>query len=722
MALSAKVIRSQLNLLKPLLSGLSLETARKGQERVGQIMGFMHRHDVVVKKHAFEQFEGAWVLPRDKRRQGVLLYLHGGGYTCGDLEYATGFGSTLATDCGSRVFCPAYRLAPEHPFPAALEDAVTAYRYLLDKGYPPKKITLCGESAGGGLCYALCLKLKELHLPLPGAILAISPWTDLTASGESYESNRENDPSMTLEQLQFFARCYAKELKNPLVSPLFGDLTGMPPSLIFVGDDEIMRSDATGLHDRLQSMGCVSQLVVAPERWHGYVLYSLEENAQDTDTINQFLDRHIGQARKLRWMRLDNAAKIYPAAISSSWSSVFRLSATLTESVDPQVLESALDITVRRFPSICARLRRGLFWYYLEQVPKAPKLKCEGSCPVSNMTRKEVRSCAFRVFVYDRRIAVEFFHSLTDGTGGMVFLKTLLAEYLHQKHGIAIPAGDGILGRLEEPSRAELEDSFQKYAGAVSASRKESTAWMLTGTPEKDGHRNLVCLRLKTQQVLDAAHHYGVSVTAFLAAALLQAILELQKEKVPIQRLRKPLKVQIPVNLRRLFPSKTLRNFALYVNPEIDPRLGDFTFDEICKRVHHHMGMEVIPQHMRSRIAANVGSERLWIIKILPLFLKNVALRTAFNLVGERKVCLSMSNLGVVKLPEVMEPFVERFDFILGAPALTPVNCGIVSYGDTMNVNFTRNIQESELELHLYRVFQRMGLSVTAESNGSSHP
>ena len=427
-------------------------------------------------------------------------------------------------------------------------------------------------------------------------------------------------------------------------------------------------------------------------------------------------------ARKLRWMRLDNAAKIYPAAISSSWSSVFRLSVTLSEPVDKAVLSSALEATVHRFPSICARLRRGLFWYYLEQVPHAPPLREEKSCPVSNMPRKEVRRCAFRVFVYGSRIAVEFFHSLTDGSGGMVFLKTLLAEYLTQKYGLEIPVGDGILDRKEEPSRAEMEDSFQKYAGAVSASRKESTAWKLTGTPEMDGHRNLVCLRLNTNAVLDEAHRHGVSATAFLAAAILQAILELQKEKVPLQRLRKPLKVQIPVNLRRLFPSKTLRNFALYVNPEIDPRLGDFTFDEICKRVHHHMGMEVIPQHMRARIAANVGSERLWIVKILPLFLKNIALRAAFNLVGERKVCLAMSNLGAVTLPQIMRPYVERFDFILGAPALTPVNCGIVSFGDTMNINFTRSIQESELELHLFRVLQRMGLSVTAESNGSSHP
>jgi NRPS condensation-like uncharacterized protein len=198
--------------------------------------------------------------------------------------------------------------------------------------------------------------------------------------------------------------------------------------------------------------------------------------------------------------------------------------------------------------------------------------------------------------------------------------------------------------------------------------------------------------------------------------------MEIQKERIPIQRLRKPVKVQIPVNLRRLFGSKTLRNFALYVNPEIDPRLGDYTFEEICKRVHHHMGMEVIPQHMRSRIAANEGSERLFIIKILPLILKNIALRIAFNTVGERKVCLAMSNLGQVRVPEEMEPFVDRFDFILGAPALTAINCGVVSFGDTLNINFTRSIREPELEAHFFRVLQRQGLSALAESNSSSHP
>ena len=416
-------------------------------------------------------------------------------------------------------------------------------------------------------------------------------------------------------------------------------------------------------------------------------------------------------------MRLDNAAKIYPASRSSSWSNVFRLSATLTETVDRDALATALDVTVRRFPSISARLRRGTFWYYLEQLPGAPEIQSDGSYPLMPMSRKDIGQCAFRVLVYEKRIAVEFFHSLTDGTGGMIFLKTLVAEYLHQKYRITVPASEGVLGRLDEPAPEELEDSFLKYAGPVKASRKESNAWRLTGTPEPDGYRNLLCLQMDTQAVLDAAHEYGVSLTVYLTAVMMEALLDLQREKVPWHWLRRPVKVQIPVNLRRLFPSKTLRNFALYANPEIDPRLGSYSFRQICQSVHHQLSLETTPQQMRARITSNVSSERSLIVRAMPLFLKNIVLKAAFKAVGERKICLSLSNLGNVTLPEAMGPYVERFDFILAPQASAPHNCGVLSYNGKLYINFIRSIQEPELEAHFCRVLQRQGLHVQVQSN-----
>ena len=719
MGFSAKLVRSQLNFFKPLVANCSLETIRKGQDKLGELMEAIHKKDVIVRDEAFANFEGAWIMPRDERRQGIILYLHGGGYTCGDLDYAKGFGATLADELGVRVFCAAYRLAPEHPYPAALEDAMEAYSYLISRGYGNDSIMLAGESAGGGLCFALCLKLKSLGLPLPSGIIAISPWADLTATAESYTLNREHDPSLTKEVLEFYADCYARgsSLKDPLISPLFGELEGMPPSIIFAGSDELLLDDAKGLYNKLTAALCESRLIVAPERWHAYVLYQLNENEGDMDAINAFVNKHLSQERKLRWLRLDNAAKIYPAARRRNWNNFFRLSATLDEAVDREVLQSALDVTVRRFPSIAVRLRRGAFWYYLEQLQKAPRITEEKPCPLAHVPFKQVRECAFRVIAYKNRIAVEFFHAVTDGTGALIFLKTLVAEYLTQKYALSIPDEHGVLSRLSAPSEAELEDSFLKYSGAVSASRRENTAYHLSGTPEKDGFLNLVTLMLDTASVREKAREHGVSVTEFLCAAMMQAILELQAGKVRNRRLRKPVKVLVPVNLRNLFPSETLRNFAQYITPEVDSRLGEYTFDEICTLVHHTMGLEYTAKLMSARIATNVNSEKAFLLKIMPLFIKNIAMKAVFNAVGERKSCLCLSNLGNAELPEPMRSRVKRMDFIIGVQARAPHNCGITSYDGTMYINMIRNIKEPELELHFFRVLRRLGLGARVESN-----
>ena len=718
MELHAKRVRAQLNLFKPVMTSCSLEASRKGQDKLGELMTALHRSEIMTKNHDFQHFQGAWIMPQDQRRGGVVLYLHGGGYTCGSLEYAKGFSSVLAAECGVRVFCAAYRLAPEHRYPAAVEDALEAYQYLLKKGYAGHQILLCGESAGGGLIYALCLKLKGLGLPLPCGLIGISPWTDLTGSGKSYEENREVDPSMSPELLQFYAKCYTDDPANPLCSPLFGDLTGFPPSLLFVGGDEVMLDDTRMLHQKLVKSGCRSKLIVAPERWHAYVLYCLSENMpQDFETINLFMDKVLSPARSLRWMKLDNAAKIYPAAKRRNWNNFFRIPATLTEPVDVAVLRSALDVTARRFPSIAVRLRRGMFWYYLEQIPHSPAIQEEKSCPLAHVPFHEVRQCAFRVLVYHNRFAVEFFHALTDGTGGLTFFKTLLAEYLSQKYGLTIPAGDGVLGRLEEPDAEELEDSFLRYAGNIKASRKEATAWHLTGTPEKDGFKDLVTLMIPAPALKECAKAHGVTVTELLCAAMMQAICQLQAEKVPQRRLRKPVKVLLPVNLRSLFPSKTLRNFASYITPEVDPRMGDYTFDEICAAVHHRMGLENNPQTMRAKFAANVASEQSPLLRVMPLFIKNLAMKAVFDTVGECKSCLCLSNLGVVRLPEVMAPYVARMDFIIGVQAKAPHNCGVLTWNDTVYINCIRSIREPELELHFYRVLHQLGLPVKVESN-----
>ena len=423
------------------------------------------------------------------------------------------------------------------------------------------------------------------------------------------------------------------------------------------------------------------------------------------------------QGKKLRWLRLDNAAKIYPAARRRHWSNVYRQSMTLTEDVDVEVLKSALNVTIKRFPSIAARLRSGAFWYYLHQIEKAPEIREEQSYPLVYMSNKEINECAFRVIVYGARIAVEVFHALTDGNGAMLFLKSLVAEYLEQKYSITIPYECGILDRREAPKPEELEDSFLKYAGPVAASRKDTNAWRPQGEVEPERYLHLTCFQIPVKDALERAHQYGATLTVFMGAILMQALANLQREKVPNIRRRKPVKLLIPANLRSLFPSKTLRNFVMYTIPEIDPRLGDYTIEELCKMIQHKMGLELTAKHMSTIISTNVGDEKNILLRLVPLPLKNLVMKAVFDAVGERRSCMSMSNLGRIQLPKEMQPYVKRVDFILGVQAAAPYNCGMLSYGDTIYMNFIRNTRLPDLERHFFAVLQHMGLPAMVESN-----
>lgn len=713
-----KIVRMQLSMLKPVLNGMSLETARKSQDLIGGVMSAAYKSKVNFTPCSVNGRECAWALPFDETRDGVVLYLHGGGYTCGDLEYSKGFGSMLAANCSVKVFCGAYALAPEHPFPAALDDAVAFYDHILERGYGPDRVILCGESAGGGLIYALCLRLRELGKPLPAGIIAISPWTDLTLSGESYKTNLENDPNMTREGLAVFAESYADDLTDPLVSPLFGDLKGLPPSLIFVGSSEILLDDSVVLHQRLTEAGCKSELIVGKDLWHAYVLYALKEHhEQDMARICAFLDSVMKKRRKLRWMKLDNAAKIYPAARSREWSSLFRLSVTLDETVDPVILQSALDVTVRRFPSIAVRLRSGFFWYYLEEIRRAPDVVEDGPYPMRRMPFDDIRSCGFRVLYYRERIAVEFFHSLTDGNGGLVFIKTLAAEYLAQRRSVNVPCEKGVLDRLQTPGREELLDSFPVYAGDRVISRSEPAAYRFADVEREERFLHVVTGTLLSDQLKARASGLGVSVTVYLASVLIYALASVQRKNVKDTRSRLPIVLQIPVNLRKIFPSRTLRNFAYFVNVGIDQRLGEYSFEEILRLTASRMTLEVNDKQLRARFTPNVRSEKRLILKLTPLIIKNVVMKAVFKIVGQRTATMCLSNLGKVDVPSQMEPYVKGMDFLLGAEKPSPYNCGVITYNGKVRISFVRKTVKPLVEEKFFTFLVKDGLKVTVESN-----
>ncbi len=419
----------------------------------------------------------------------------------------------------------------------------------------------------------------------------------------------------------------------------------------------------------------------------------------------------------LKWMRLDNAALIYPAARRRNWTNVFRISVSFRDDVDPTILQQALENLLPRFPSFAVRLRTGLFWYYFEQIPKAPAVQAEHLVPLNRMTFRSIRSCAFRVLYYKKRMSVEMFHSVTDGNGGMIFVKSLAAEYVRLRYGISVSSTDGVLDPREAPRRAETEDSFSRHASSVALSRKEEAAYQLSGTPTPDGFCHVTTGILEAEAVRAMAKSYGATVTVFLAAVMMQSIYEIQNEKVRNPRRRKPVKILIPVNLRKLFESETLRNFANYITPGIDPRMGEFSFEEMIAVIHHQMGLELNPKRMSAKFTQNVRDARSKILRVMPLFIKNLAMKLVYNRVGEITSSICFSNLGLVTLPEEMAPYVDRLDFVLGVQADSPCNCGICTYGGKLNVTFIRNIAEPELERRFFTTLRKMGLHIQVESN-----
>ncbi len=417
-----------------------------------------------------------------------------------------------------------------------------------------------------------------------------------------------------------------------------------------------------------------------------------------------------------RWFRLDNAALIFPAIMRRHWNNCFRLSVTLGEAVDPAVLARAVQALEPRFPTIFVRLRTGFFWYFLEQIREPVRVQPEYAYPLTHMSRSELRKSCLRVLYFRNRIAVEFFHSVTDGTGGLIFLKNLTAQYLKLRYGIEVPAEDGILDPAQPPRPEELRDCFLECAGAHADSRAEEKVLRLRGTPEPDRYRHLITGVVDTRALLDAAHAHGVSVSAFLAAVMAEAVQRRQAAEQPPRRW-KPVKITVPVNLRRLYGKDTMRNFVLTVNIGFDPRTGEYSLQDLCRQMTHQLSAEAVPQKMSAKIAANVNPQRNLLLRLTPLPLKTFVMRLVYFARGERGGCLNVSNLGRAEIPAAMAPYIERFEFIIGVQYSYPNNCSVLSYGDKTCINMIRSIREPELERLFFSRLVELGIPVEIESN-----
>ena len=267
-----------------------LERERRAQEVLGRLAAPMQG----LSWDAFD-LEGtpaAWVRPdRGHDRRRAVLYCHGGGYTSGNLGYSRPLAAKLSNVTGWEVLSFEYRLAPEHPFHAAVEDAVKAWDYLMYLGYGARDIVVAGDSAGGNLALVLCLRLREMGRRLPGRLVLLSPWTDMTASGKSYTERSDLDPMLTMDYIRAVRQAYARDadLSSPLLSPLFGDFTGFPPTLIQVGTNEILYSDSVRLRDRLRAHQVPCRLEVWNDVWHVFQMFPIRKATLAMESIGRFL-------------------------------------------------------------------------------------------------------------------------------------------------------------------------------------------------------------------------------------------------------------------------------------------------------------------------------------------------------------------------------------------------------------------------------------------------
>jgi monoterpene epsilon-lactone hydrolase len=241
-----------------------------------------------------------WLIPSNPAPDRAVLYLHGGGYVLGSCATGRNLAAGIADACAARVLSLDYRLAPEHPFPAALEDALGAYRWLLSQGFAPQALALAGDSAGGGLCVALLVALRDAGDPLPTAAALISPDVDLTRTGESLRTRARADPMLEPEQIRIYTRAYAagQDLRHPLLSPVYADLRGLPPLLIHVGQDEILLSDSERLAQRAAAAGVDATLEVWPHMWHDWHSFAawMPEARRALDRLGQFVRDHLERA------------------------------------------------------------------------------------------------------------------------------------------------------------------------------------------------------------------------------------------------------------------------------------------------------------------------------------------------------------------------------------------------------------------------------------------
>jgi hypothetical protein len=430
------------------------------------------------------------------------------------------------------------------------------------------------------------------------------------------------------------------------------------------------------------------------------------------------------------WSRLDNNGNLYPAVLSKHHTTLFRLSLVLTSPVNADRLNRALETIMQRFPYYRVHLRRGAFWYTFVENQRTPKAVIDSRYPCTYMPIKQRGVFPFRVRAWGKTVSVEFSHSLTDGTGAIIFLKSLIAAYYLSGLTGGSPEYENALtefgrdGQIflfnEEMDQEEAEDAFRKYFDSdIPDPEAEKKVFHLPGKRIISSHYRVITAEMDIEPVLNESRRLGISLTEYLTSVYFFALQKIQLSHMGKRSRKrwKALSVMVPVNLRTLLPSRTMRNFFLTLNPQLDTRLGFYDFEEICSKVHHFLRSQLDYRQLKQHIRRNMRGVVHPLLRIAPLFIKNRVIRMVYRDHGENRFSGSLSNLGSFTLPGPLEAMVKRVYFIPPPSPVLGVKCGVISYGDKLYISFGSLIEEREFEYRCITFLRKAGIRIRLLGN-----
>ncbi|AXF55247.1 alcohol acetyltransferase [Salicibibacter kimchii] len=413
-----------------------------------------------------------------------------------------------------------------------------------------------------------------------------------------------------------------------------------------------------------------------------------------------------------QWYKIDNAGKIFHAVSDPANSSVFRVAMIMKSPVEVDKLQRALDNVMKRLPMFAVKLGKGIFWDFLVENDKKLFVQKEHRFPCAPIDPIETNGFLFRVLYYEKRIAVEFFHSVTDGTGALEFLKALVYHYLLEQHN-QIENDGSVLDIEDQPNTYELDDSYFNYKSDHKVKKpREGHAFQIKGTPIEE--TIVVHGVMKSSDIRTAAKAHGVTITAYITAVLIVAI---YYEKLLYRSRKEEIKIAIPVNLRKMFPSKSLRNFFAVVNVGI--HVGEYTtLEGILEEISKQLQRKAEKEALQLGLNHHVKLQTMLAARFVPNFIKYYALRYGYKSYGERTKTMTLTNLGNVQLPEKMMPHIEHMEMVMYPTKKSPVNGGICSINDQFVITFARTIEEADIIRTFFQELTKTsGIDIEVYSN-----